>query len=191
MLGEVVSGRGWLALLAGFAGVLVVVRPGIGGFHPAALLVLASASFWCLSMLTTRRLVGIDSSTVTLLWTAVTGLVVLLALLPFFAQPLTAAQALFCVAVGVVASAGQWLALLAYRYARATVLAPLTYGQLIWSATLGYLVFGNAPRSLGAGRRGHHRRQRPSPSCTWSGCGPPALRGPPDRRQASRSSGRR
>ena len=145
VLGEVVTARGWLALLTGFVGVLVVVRPGLGGFHPAALLVLASASFWCLSMLITRRLVGVDRSTVTLLWTAGTGLIVLLVLLPFFAVPLSLPQALFCVATGVVASGGQWLALLAYRYARATVLAPLSYGQLIWSSALGYLVFHTVP----------------------------------------------
>ncbi len=145
VLGEVVSGRGWLAVLTGFAGVLIVVRPGIGGLHPAVLLVLLSASFWCMSLLLTRRLVGVDPSTVTLLWTAVTGFVLLLCALPFFAQPLSVSQALACAGVGVIASAGQWLALLAYRHARATVLAPLSYGQLIWSSALGYLVFGAVP----------------------------------------------
>jgi drug/metabolite transporter (DMT)-like permease len=48
-------------------------------------------------------------------------------------------------AVGVVASSAQWLAVLAYRHARATVLAPLTYAQLIWSSMLGLVVFGAVP----------------------------------------------
>ena len=145
VLGELVGPRGWAAVTTGFVGVLIVVRPGLGGMHPAAGLVLLSSLFWCMSMLITRRLVGVDRSSVTLFWSASTGLVVLLCLLPFFLQPVSLLQMLFCTAVGVVASGGQWLALLAYRYARATVLAPLTYGQLIWSSGLGYVVFGAAP----------------------------------------------
>ncbi len=145
ILGETVRPLGWAAVATGFAGVLIVVRPGIGGVHPAALLVLASSLFWCMSMLLTRRLVGVDRSTVTLLWGAATGLLLLLAALPFFLQAITLQQGLFCAAVGVVASGGQWLALLAYRYARASVLAPLTYAQLIWSSVLGLLAFGAAP----------------------------------------------
>ncbi len=145
VLGETVRPQGWAAVLVGFAGMLVVVRPGLGGLHPAALLVLLSSAFWCMAMLITRRLVGVDRSTVTLLWTAVTGFVLLLCILPFFLTPLTGRQLGFCLAVGVVASSGQWLAVLAYRYARATVLAPLTYSQLLWSSVLGYLVFHNEP----------------------------------------------
>ena len=69
VLGEVVRPQGWLAVLAGFAGMLVVVRPGLGGFHPAALLVVVSSLFWCMAMLVTRQLAGVDRSGVTLLWT--------------------------------------------------------------------------------------------------------------------------
>ena len=145
VLGEVVRPQGWAAVLVGFGGVLIVVRPGAGGVHPAALLVLLSSLCWCTAMLVTRRLVGVDRSSVTLLWTAVTGFVLLLCVLPFFLQPLMRGQAGLCLAVGVVASGGQWAAVLAYRHARATVLAPLTYAQLIWSSVLGYLVFGRAP----------------------------------------------
>ena len=145
VLGEVVRPQGWAAVLIGFGGVLVVVRPGLGGLHPAAALVLLSSLFWCMAMLITRQLVGIDRSGVTLLWTSVTGLIVLLCMLPFVITPITAGQAGLCGAVGVVASLGQWSATVAYRHARATVLAPLTYSQLIWSSMLGYLVFAAAP----------------------------------------------
>ncbi len=145
VLGEVVRPQGWLAVLIGFAGVLVVVRPGVGGLHLSALLVLLSSLCWCMAMLVTRRLVGVDRSSTTLLWTASTGFVLLLCVVPFFLAPLTLRQGGLCLAVGLVASTGQWLAVLAYRYARATVLAPLTYAQLIWSSALGLLVFGVAP----------------------------------------------
>ncbi len=145
VLGEVVRPQGWVAVLIGFVGMLVVVRPGLGGMHPAALLVLVSSLCWSLSMLITRRIVGIDRASVTLLWTSVTGFILLLCALPFFLQPMSLREFALCITVGVVASAGQWLAVLAYLYARATVLAPLTYAQLIWSSTLGLLVFGTVP----------------------------------------------
>ena len=150
LLGERVSGRGWLAVVAGFAGMLLVVRPGpLGaagaGLQPAALLVLGCSLSWGAAMLVTRRLVRFDRSAVTLFWTAATGLVVLLFLLPFFAQALTAGQLWLCLVVGVVASLGQALAVLAYRHAPASVLAPLSYAQLIWSSVLGWQVFGHVP----------------------------------------------
>jgi drug/metabolite transporter (DMT)-like permease len=145
ILGEVVRPQGWIAVVIGFLGMLVVVRPGLHGLHPSALLVLASSLCWCVAMLVTRQLVGVDRTAITLLWTAVTGLVLLTTLLPFFLQPLSWRQAGLCMVVGVVASGGQWLAVLAYRHARATVLAPLTYAQLIWSSVLGLLVFGTVP----------------------------------------------
>ena len=145
VLGEVVRLQGWIAVLVGFLGMLVVVRPGVHGLQPAALLVLLSSLFWCIAMLITRQLAGIDRSGVTLLWTAVTGLVLLMTILPFFLTPMNWPLAGLSVAVGIVASSGQWLAVLAYRYARATVLAPLGYAQLIWSSVLGLIVFGAVP----------------------------------------------
>lgn len=145
VLGEVVRPAGWAAVLVGFCGVLIVVRPGLGGFRPAAGLVLVSSLCWCVAMLVTRHMAGTERSDVTLFWTAASGLAVLLCALPFFLVPLSGRQVALCLAVGVVASTGQWLALLAYRRARATVLAPLTYAQLIWSSVGGLVVFGAVP----------------------------------------------
>lgn len=145
VLGEVVRLQGWIAVLVGFLGMLVVVRPGAHGLQPAALLVLLSSLFWSVSMLVTRKLAGIDRPGVTLLWTAATGFVILMAMLPFFLAPMTLRLAGLSVALGLIASTGQWLAVLAFRHARATALAPLGYVQLIWSSVLGLLVFGNVP----------------------------------------------
>jgi drug/metabolite transporter (DMT)-like permease len=66
-------------------------------------------------------------------------------LLPFSHGPLTLAQFGLALVIGVVASTGQWLAVLAYRHAGAAVLAPLSYGQLIWSSWFGFLVFATVP----------------------------------------------
>ena len=145
LLGEVVRPQGWAAVLVGFLGTLIVVRPGVGGLHAAALLVLLSSFLWCIAMLVTRRLAGVDHSGVTIAWTAVTGFILLLAALPAFLAPLTWRSAALCVAVGLVASSAQWCAVLAYRHATASALAPLGYAQLIWSSLLGLLVFGAMP----------------------------------------------
>jgi drug/metabolite transporter (DMT)-like permease len=145
ILGEVVRPQGWLAVVIGFVGMLVVVRPGLHGLHPSALLVLISSVCWCVAMLVTRQLVGIDRSGVTVLWSAATGLVLLLTMLPFFLAPMSWRLFGLCLGMGVIASSGQWLAILAYRYARATALAPLGYAQLIWSSALGLIVFGSVP----------------------------------------------
>ena len=145
VLGERVALGGWIAVLVGFAGVLIVMRPGTGGFHPAVLLVLLSSACWVSAMLITRRMAATERPTTTLLWTASTGLLVLSALLPFAFRPPGLAQVGIALMVGLVASTGQWLTILAFRNTAASVLAPLSYAQLLWSSTLGYLVFHAVP----------------------------------------------
>jgi drug/metabolite transporter (DMT)-like permease len=145
MLHETVGIRRWAAVIVGFLGVLVVIRPGTGAFEPAALLVLGSSLAWAFATILTRRMAGADDAATTLLWSAVTGFVVLTILLPFqFVMPSFGAFALTLV-LGIVASTGQYLMVLAYRHASASLLAPFSYSQLIWSTTLGYLVFGTFP----------------------------------------------
>jgi drug/metabolite transporter (DMT)-like permease len=145
VLGEKVGLRGWLGVLAGFAGVLVVIRPGTGGFHPMAFVVIGSALCWSAAMLITKRMAASERGGTTVFWTAASGLVVLSLLLPFqFTVPTWPALGLTLL-VGVVASSGQWLTILAYRHAAASVLAPLSYMQLIWSTCLGFVVFHAVP----------------------------------------------
>ena len=145
LLGEAVGPAGWTAVLVGFAGVLIVIRPGLSGFHPAAFLVLLSSLAWAGSMIVTRRMAGTERPAATVLWTAGTGLVALSVLLPWEVVPVSLGQAGFAVLLGLVASSGQFLAVWAYREANASVLAPLSYGQIIWSGILGYVAFGTTP----------------------------------------------
>jgi drug/metabolite transporter (DMT)-like permease len=107
--------------------------------------VLLSSLCWSMAMLITRRMARTERASATLLWTAGTGLVLLTALLPFVFRVPTPASVGLALVIGVISSGAQWLTLLAYRRAPASVLAPLSYGQLIWSSTLGYLVFNAAP----------------------------------------------
>ncbi len=152
-LGEQVGIRRWSATLVGLAGVLIVIRPGGEALQTAALFPLGSAACWAVCMIVTRKMGTQDRSETTLLWSASTGLILLTFLLPFGFTPPTLGQIGLGACLGVAASAGQYLVILAYRRATASVLAPFSYLQLLSSAALGYLVFGSvpdAPAFLGA-----------------------------------------
>ena len=145
VLGEIVGVRRWIGGVIGLVGVIIVVRPGTGAFHPAAILVLLSSASWAFSAVLTRILVGQDSPTATLMWSAATGAIALTAVQPFWFAIPSPGQVGLLLMLGIVASGGQYLTVLAYRHAAASVLAPFNYVQLVWSTTLGYLVFAAVP----------------------------------------------
>jgi drug/metabolite transporter (DMT)-like permease len=145
ILGEVVGIRRWAAVAAGMLGMLIVVRPGMDGFQPAALFGAASAFCWALALIITRQIASTDLPQTTVLWSAGVGTAALTALLPFEAIWPDTRQLLLSLILGVVASAGQWLVILAHRLAPASLLAPFSYGQLVWAAGAGFIVFGNVP----------------------------------------------
>jgi drug/metabolite transporter (DMT)-like permease len=145
LLGESVGPRRWGAVAAGMVGMLVVVRPGMGGFQPAALFGVASAFCWALALIITRKISNSDTPQTTVLWSAAIGTAVLTLMLPFQAIWPTPTQLGLSLVLGFVASGGQWLVILAHRLAPASLLAPFFYGQLIWVTALGFLVFGSLP----------------------------------------------
>ncbi len=145
LLGERVGIRRWVAVMAGLAGVVVVMRPGWAGFQPAALFPLGSALCWALALVITRRMADTERPSTTVLWSACVGAAVLSLLLPFDASWPTPGQLGLAGLLGVLASAGQSIVVLAYRHAPASVLAPFSYAQLVWAGFAGWLVFGNLP----------------------------------------------
>ncbi len=145
VLGEVVGLRRWAATAAGLLGVVIVARPGTGGFQPAALFGVASSACWALALVITRKMAATERSATTLFWSAGVGFVVLTVLLPFVFVPPSVPHLLLALVVGVASSAGQWLTVLAHRLAPASVLAPFSYSQLIWATLGGWLVFDNLP----------------------------------------------
>ncbi|GAC1341792.1 MAG: DMT family transporter [Acetobacteraceae bacterium] len=144
-LGEVVGVRRWAATLVGLLGVLIVIRPGSGTMQTAALFPLASAAFWAVTIVITRKMGTQDRSETTLFWSAAVGLALLTLLLPFGFAPMTPGQVGIGLTLGITASSGQYLLILAYRRAPASLLAPFSYIQLLFSAVLGYLVFSAVP----------------------------------------------
>jgi drug/metabolite transporter (DMT)-like permease len=145
LLGETVGPQRWAAVGAGMLGMLVVVRPGMGGYQHAALLGVASSFCWALALIITRKISSSDTPQTTVLWSAAIGTAVLTLMLPFVAVWPTVNQLGWSLILGVLASGGQWLVILAHRIAPASLLAPFFYSQLLWVSGLGFLVFGNLP----------------------------------------------
>lgn len=145
LLGEQVGVRRWAAIGVGLLGVLIVVRPGSGAFDPAAIYPMLSAASWALGVVLTRKLAGIDRPWTAMCYSAIVGFAVLsVAVIPVFVLP-TLREVGLAMIVAMAATAGQYLTVLAFQRAPASLLAPFTYVQLIWSTALGYLVFGNLP----------------------------------------------
>jgi drug/metabolite transporter (DMT)-like permease len=146
LLGEKLDAGRWIAIIAGFAGVLVIVRPGSADFHPAMLLALGNTLLYAVFNLMTRRLAAYDSPE-TIQYLPALGAAILLA--PFAIAGWESPQGwlewgVACL-TGVLGGLGHYLLALAHRYAPATVIAPFLYQQVIYMALFGYLVFGDVP----------------------------------------------
>ena len=146
LLGEWVGWRRWTAISVGFLGVLLVARPGFAGLHPAALLSLGSAVCYSLYVISTRVLARSDSSETTLFYSNLVGAVAMLPVIPFvWTPPDNAFVMALMVLVGALGSGGHYLLIRGHRLAPASTLAPFIYTQMVWTTTLGFLVFGDVP----------------------------------------------
>jgi drug/metabolite transporter (DMT)-like permease len=145
LLGERVGPRRWSAVAAGFLGVLIVVRPGSGAIGLTALLPLASATCWAVSLVVTRRLRSRDKPLTTLLYSTVAGFGLSSLALPFVWIPPTAGAWTLMVLMAVFSAAGQYLLIAGLARGDASLLAPFSYSQMIWSTLVGFVVFGTVP----------------------------------------------
>jgi drug/metabolite transporter (DMT)-like permease len=144
-LGEKVGLRRWLATAVGLMGVLIVLRPGTSAFHPAAFFPVVSAFAWACCLIMTRKMSGQEHVLVTMTYGSIVGFAILCALVPFVWVAPTWHDILFGTIIGLTSTAGQWIVVLAFRYADASVLAPFSYVQLLWVTLLGFLIFGEVP----------------------------------------------
>lgn len=141
-LREHVGVRRWLAAAIGFAGVVVLMRPGAGTLEPAALLALAAAFVTGAEVATIRVLAMRDSAVTILLINNALGVVIALALAaPFLVMP-SFEQGLALAGVGVVMVSGQAIFLQSLKLAEASQIAPFYYATIVWAALIGVVVFG-------------------------------------------------
>ena len=145
-LGERMTRPRMALVLAGIAGMFLIVRPGSVVFQGAAIWALGSAVFYGVFQILTRNLAGEDSR-VLLLYPALVGTVMLTALLPFlgigYAMPLK--DAAFIAVAGLLGTFGHFLFILAFQRAPASALSPFTYMQLVFATIIGWAIFGSFP----------------------------------------------
>jgi drug/metabolite transporter (DMT)-like permease len=146
LLGEWVGKRRLIAILVGFVGVVIAVRPGLGAVPPAVVYAFAAMAVYALFMLLTRYMAHFDPPLVTLFYSMFVGT---FAGAPFaFAEWNTPPDILSCVllaSLGVLGGTGHWLFLHAYRLAPASAIAPFLYMQLLSMVAFGFAVFGDLP----------------------------------------------
>jgi drug/metabolite transporter (DMT)-like permease len=146
LLGERLDAPRWIAIGVGFAGVLLIVRPGTGGFHPAILLAIGNAVLYALFNLLTRRLAATDRPEATQFVSALSAAVLLTPVgLAVWQAPASLAEWLLIGVLGLSGGIGHWLLAVAHRFAPASVLAPFLYQQVLWMTLFGWLVFGDVP----------------------------------------------
>jgi drug/metabolite transporter (DMT)-like permease len=146
VLGEKLDAGRWIAIVAGFAGVLVIVQPFGADFHPAMLASVVNAVLYAAFLLMTRRLAAYDSPE-TIQYLPALGAAIGLAPFALAAWQAPSGWLEWTVAclLGVLGGVGHYLLALAHRYAPSSVIAPFLYQQVIYMALFGYLVFGDVP----------------------------------------------
>jgi len=146
VLKEKVEPARWMAVCAGFIGVLIIIRPGSGVFDSVALLPLATAACFATYSVLTRKLAGLENPYTTLFYSGLVGTVVLAVVLPFaWVAPANPVHAALLVLMGLIGGGSHLVLIKAYEHAPASRLAPFSYTQFVWVIIIGYVVFGDFP----------------------------------------------
>ena len=145
LLGEKVGARRWTAVLIGFVGSLVVIRPGFLEFNLATIAALGTGCFYGIYLVITRKLHSTDSPLLTLLITGVVGAVITSFLVPFVWINPTPIQWSWLALMGIFACLGHILLIYSLKYADASKLAPFGYFEIVTNIILGYYFFSDFP----------------------------------------------
>ena len=145
MLGERIGPHRWGSVIAGLAGVMLIIRPGFAHVSWPLFIPLLGALLWALYQVMVRYLAREDRPETTLLWSAFVGLAAISFIAPWqFRWPGAAAWALLA-GVGLLGSLAHYALIRALDYADASAVQPHGFTLLVWAALLGWLVFGDVP----------------------------------------------
>lgn len=146
ILGERITAIRLASVVIGFAGVLIVIRPGSSVFQWASLLIVASAVCYAVYQIVVRRVAAVDSPATTVLYSALGCTLVASLLVPFhWKTPDNWRDVALMLSLGVSGGFGHYCVARAFSYAPANLIAPLNYTQMIGSVVVGYLVFAEVP----------------------------------------------
>lgn len=144
-LREQVGIRRITAIIAGFLGTMVIIRPGFDSFHPAYLVVIVSAFLFATRQVVSRSLAGVDPTVTTVAFTALTSVFLLALVQPFVWKPIPQEDVILFMVYAACSGFGEFLVIKALEIAQAVVVAPLQYTMIFWTTGHGYLIFGNIP----------------------------------------------
>ncbi len=146
LLGEKLDWKRLLVVATGFAGMLVIVRPGSNAIGWGALLTFAAAICVSIFNIITRKLADEDPLPVTMFYTAMAGAVIMLLIVPFiWESPTSWQQWAALIMIGITGGAAHSCIIASHVFAPASTVAPFMYSQIFWALGFGYLLFGNLP----------------------------------------------
>ena len=145
LLGERVGRHRWTAVILGFVGMIVVMRPGFTIFDWSSMLPFITAFFYAGVQISTRILGRTEGALTTLLYSSAGGAIVCTIGVLFYWVTPSIEQWLVLAWMGFLGALGHYLMIRAYKIAPASLLAPFDYTTLIWATVLGFAVFGDLP----------------------------------------------
>jgi len=145
LLGERIGLFRISAVLIGFIGTLIIIRPGAETISIGALMALGTGTMYAFYSIATRKLSGTAPPIVTLAFTALLGTIVMSAALPFYWSPLELSDIGWMIGMGFFGALAHYFFIKAYDYAEASFLAPFGYSEIISATLFGWIVFGDFP----------------------------------------------
>lgn len=144
ILGERVGWRRWAAIGVGFIGVLFILKPGLGVFNPAAVIPFVAAVMFAIYGLLTRYVARYDRTETSFFWTGTVGAVAISLVGIWFWEPMIGPDWLWMGALCLTGATGHWLLIRCYEVAEASAVQPFAYFQMVFAASVGIMVFGEA-----------------------------------------------
>ena len=145
ILKEHVGPRRWIAVIIGFLGVLVILRPGFGEWQPILLLPLTGALGFAVYLVLTRMAAAFDSVGTSAFYTGIVGLAVLTIFLPLEWKEPSMEEWCWLIVASVLGLCGHISVIKALSMAEASMLQPFFYVVLVWATFLGFVIFGDVP----------------------------------------------
>jgi drug/metabolite transporter (DMT)-like permease len=145
LLNETVGIRRWIAVLVGFVGVLIIIRPGFQTLNAGVFLALGSGLGSAIALILTRKVSGIASAMATTVHANFYGTLMTSVIVIFFWQTPTLHQVFLFILLGFFGTLGNYLTLKAFTYAEASLLAPFGYAEMINAVILGWIFFSDFP----------------------------------------------
>mmetsp|Transcript_6870 Transcript_6870/g.10801 ORF Transcript_6870/g.10801 Transcript_6870/m.10801 type:complete len:290 (-) Transcript_6870:491-1360(-) len=144
ILGERVGWRRWAAIGVGFVGVLFILKPGLGVFNPAAVIPFIAAVMFAIYGLLTRYVARYDRTETSFFWTGTVGAMAITLVGLWFWEPMTGPDWLWMGALCLTGATGHWLLIRCYEVAEASAVQPFAYFQMVFAASVGIMIFGEA-----------------------------------------------